>query len=134
MREIKFRTWDNKEGEMHEVTSLLFERKGCWFHDYVAGEHNFVSFEDCVLEQYTGLLDKNGVEIYEGDIVLRDRFGYKSEIVFGKIGFDNDWNGLTGFAFKDSYDKDNDCYGIWWGSEPKDIEVIGNIHEGVKEA
>ena len=73
MREIKFRAWDTEEKEMLDWDKFfnldiaqVFESKGSW------GVYPM---------QYTGLKDKNGVEIYEGDIDQAEN-GDKNVIVF----------------------------------------------------
>jgi uncharacterized phage protein (TIGR01671 family) len=113
MREIKFRVWDNQgdfywgEGEGMDFKKIAFN-----FYDSL--------FEECrlVFQQYTGLLDKNGVEIYEGDIIKATSDQYTNENFIGKVIFDE--------GYFCTWVNKNDIRGIWTGD---DIEVIGNIFE-----
>ena len=66
--------------------------------------------------QFTGLLDKNSVEIYEGDLVKEDG----SELVY-KVGFDRGHFTLT--DIKSGYDR----LGIW--NVHNHMKIIGNIWE-----
>lgn len=71
MRDIKFRAWHKKYKKMFKIGQITLE-KGIWNFEPDDREYKGMSIlyqPSFVLMQYTGLHDKNGKEIYEGDII-----------------------------------------------------------------
>jgi uncharacterized phage protein (TIGR01671 family) len=109
MRELKFRTWN---GKMSYPIDNIFPEDSL-----IKDLRNYKS-GNVIIQQYTGLLDKNGKEIYEGDIVkLFNDSDELYEVVYNC--FDND---ILGFLLE-SYGGRGD----WFDSRKR--EVIGNIYE-----
>lgn len=122
-REIKFRVYD-KEKNMwtnfkifDNIMYFMDKNTGVWFHEKYKAKGRFS------LMQYTGIKDKNGVEIYEGDILkykfLYDRrFKHVSLVKFMEIE--------ASFGIKDIYGNEIPLYRITANNY---FEVIGNIYE-----
>ena len=119
MRELKFRVWSNTFVKFLTKEEWFFDFDGdLYFWDIVENDMIRVPENEYIIQQYTGLKDKNGVEIYEGDIVKATSDQYENENFVGKVIFDEG-------CFLTWVHK-NDIRGIW-GED--DIEVVGNIFE-----
>jgi uncharacterized phage protein (TIGR01671 family) len=114
-REIKFRAWDKDEKFM------VFQIAGLSECIDVFKFNEWLNSSVYVLMQYTGLKDKNGKEIYEGDILQMDIQWWHKDWSSGKedkkiktVGFDM---GVGLFHCGD------------WSVDNEYVEVIGNIYE-----
>lgn len=121
-REIKFRIWDIENKEMLEVQELDFEPT--FYGGRIAirpDQYNdYFNTEDMILMQYTGLHDKNGKEIYEGDIVGID---YLSYIVTGVVTYSTK-DAMYILTNTNSIADENEPLGDY-----KNLEVIGNTYD-----
>lgn len=113
----KFRVWDKRYNEMCEILQINFELE---FIRCINKWQRILNFDDVELMQSTGLFDKNGIEIYEGDILKASSFA--------------NWLGEV------RYSAETQAYMFFdtWGEHKKrdvflnqfdQLEVIGNIYE-----
>jgi uncharacterized phage protein (TIGR01671 family) len=123
MREIKFRAWSKrdkcwcgafsiqKDGLFTEMSGARMENGVCVaYADWI----DLSEQDEIILMQYTGLKDKNGVEIYEGDIL-------KGTLENHAVVDVNSYFGLTNYGLSSDYPMH------LTGQEER--EIIGNIYE-----
>ena len=117
MREMKVRTWYKPYKQMCQVESLRFDGNGVYTAVLIEEffyDRRLVEADEIVIEQFTGLKDKNGTEICEGDILMDDA---GEPIEYWVVKFSD--GGFVG-----------ECAGV---AEPlfelTNLEIAGNIHE-----
>jgi len=115
-REIKFRAWDFNSRSWYVPTEYGVSEGA---KEFFAVDKEIIKFKrgDMELMQFTGLLDKNGIEIYEGDIVERPDEGNAGLVRW----FDGGYWGVE--VESDVWSYMFDC------NHPENHEVIGSIYE-----
>lgn len=123
MREAKYRAYHRRTKEKINVDFIDTKHKVIGEYDF-RNNQRFYPINEVVLVQYTGLKDKEGREIYEGDIVrVSDDYG-NTDFTEGGIGTVCGMEDL--FMWYIDGDVHNGLYDV---NQSSYIEVIGNIHE-----
>ncbi|EGO8268987.1 hypothetical protein E3423_001038 [Enterococcus faecalis] len=108
----KFRAWDKNTNDMVDVKTIDLEKDGSigCIVDY-----NGINLDvsECVLMQSTCVKDKNGVEIFEGDIGWDDHQEVHGQVIFENGAFKYEWDNISEDLFEAT----------------DDIEIVGNIYE-----
>ena len=120
MREIKFRAWLKEDKKMVNVETMDFTDKSIQYlkrseiiNAYILRRE---SFDDVELMQFTGVNDKNGKEIYEGDIVVLNNIENDNMCI---VRYEHSSYRLEGWSLREDLSNVEDRF----------LEVVGNIYE-----
>lgn len=122
----RFRAWDKIHKIMYEVDDIMsidFGKSEISVKTLFFERTNYYKFDDIVLMQSAGLTDKNGKEIFEGDILSIET---DEENVRVEVSWDSK-HAL--FVFKSKKYNDKEALGELFEDSPYPFKVIGNIYE-----
>lgn len=116
MRTFKFRGKGIKSGQWFYGSVVPFGNSAYIFKMFRLLRMEHAEVDPATVGQFTGLFDKNGKEIYEGDIVRHDENSKCYSIIYEEPMF--------------RFAPNDDCFAFL--NHPELLEVIGNIHDNKK--
>lgn len=114
----KYRMWNEIVSRLHSVDGLYFDREVAQYKDEV-GVSRFIKLKNAIIMQSTGLFDKNGKEVFVGDIIKCTR-GCLHEVYIEKEYGGTYIGGMPAIYLKGIRE------GYAWTGDEK---IIGNIYE-----
>jgi uncharacterized phage protein (TIGR01671 family) len=123
MREIKFRAWDGEE--MLDIKEIAFTKSGASIRTGFKTKYRSGVCKNPILMQFTGLKDKSGKEVYEGDKVMATYKKNGEEVSSPGIVEWYDNEGMFVVKLGDP-EGENESWGIIKFSA---LEVFGNMYE-----
>ena len=128
---LKYRAWDKHGQKMFANDELIIWNGNVYANDSKKLTCNNLkgwSIDDEYLMQSTGLVDRNGKEIFEGDIVRTTRFLGRADEIGGFYEYEKDYLGVVK-VLEGSWVIDTGIVAVRLWSEIDESEVLGNIYE-----
>jgi len=122
----KFRAWDKLRKRISVVDRIYFDTEGVQLRD--DGGLYWRHFREVVLMQSTGLFDKNGKEIFEGDVVKTTRFFGRADEIGGFYEYEKDYAGVVKML-EGAWVIDTGSDAVFLWSDIDENLVVGNIYE-----
>ena len=124
----KFKAWHKSMQRMSEVLAISFERQKVKIRHLRGTTHMTVPFNDVELMQSTGLLDKNGKEIFESDIVKTTIFFGRADESGGFYEYEKELIGIVK-QLEGAWVIDTEKGAVYLWSDINENEVLGNIYQ-----